>query len=194
MQLDSSRGSKQLAPHGTQVTHHVDQRNAVQAGGQLVEQVGGLGVIERAELLQFPQPDREDVAERRFIHAGQEMVQQRDRQVGSLGRLNHQILHFVRRAAAIQMAVDLQAARGRVDVQGAAGAATVDRGQVPRSPIGREPVQHAADELHQGRLARLVGAKDNRHTMGQSLQTEFGPHTESIHLEVLDFHRASSLL
>ena len=173
---------KQRPAHVAQVTHDVDQRDAVQAGRQFVEQVRRFGVVECAEFLQFAQPDREHVVEGGFIDAGQQVTQQRNRHVRSVRRLHHQVFFFVGQAQAIQMPQDPQRSVCGVDIQRPAGTPPVHRWQVATTTLRRETVEHAADELHQCRLAGLVGTEHDGHTMGQSLQIELGPDTESVHM------------
>ena len=55
---------------------HVDQRDAVHARAEVVEQLGGLGVAERAEFLHFAQSDGEDVVEDRLVDVRQEDLEQ----------------------------------------------------------------------------------------------------------------------
>ena len=55
---------------------HIVQRDAIQAGREPVEPLGGGRVAERAELLHFAQADGEDVVVRRLVDVLERFAQQ----------------------------------------------------------------------------------------------------------------------
>ena len=80
----------QVRPPGFQFVHHLAQRDAIQAGGQIVQQPCGHGVVQRAQFLQFAQADGKHVVVRGFVDAAQNLRQAIgvDRQVGG-GKQRH---------------------------------------------------------------------------------------------------------
>ena len=63
-----------VVPRRFQVPRDLDQRDAIQPGGDVVEHVGRLGVAERGQLLHLVEADGEDVVERRLVDAGQQRL------------------------------------------------------------------------------------------------------------------------
>ncbi len=75
-----------LAPRRFQFPRHLDQRDAVQPRRDVVEQVGGLGVAERRQLLHLAEADGEDVVERRFVDVGEQSLHELVAVPGAVGR------------------------------------------------------------------------------------------------------------
>jgi hypothetical protein len=66
----------------------------------------------------------------------------------------------------------------------------VDGRQVLAAALGREAVEHGADELHQRRLARFVGAIDDRRVVRQFVDCQGVPDAEAVDVDVFDSHGA----
>ena len=60
--------------------------------------------------------------------------------------------------------------------------------QIFLATVVGEAVQHRSHELHQRRLAGLVGSVKHRHAFGQRVDRESSPNTEAVDLNVFDFH------
>ena len=70
------RRVEQPQPRAVQHVDHIVQRDAIQAGREPVEPLGGGRVAERAELLHFAQADGEDVVVRRLVDVLERFAQQ----------------------------------------------------------------------------------------------------------------------
>ena len=57
-----------------QFPRDLDQRDAIQAGGDVIEHVGRLRVAERGQLLHLAEADGEDIVERRLVDVGQQRL------------------------------------------------------------------------------------------------------------------------
>ena len=67
---------QQPQPRAVEHVDHIVQRDAIQAGREPVEPLGGGRVAERAELLHFAQADGEDVVVRRLVDVLERFAQQ----------------------------------------------------------------------------------------------------------------------
>ena len=63
-----------LVPRRFQFPRDLDQRDAIQPGGDVIEHVGRLRVAERGQLLHLAEADGEDVVERRLVDVGQQRL------------------------------------------------------------------------------------------------------------------------
>ncbi len=88
----AARGVHQAVARGAQFPHHLDQRDAVQPDGQVVEQRRGLGVAQDGKLLKLVQPDGEDVVEDRLIDAAEQRLEQRLAVPGAVGRKDQEFV------------------------------------------------------------------------------------------------------
>ena len=70
----------------------------------------------------------------------------------------------------------------------------MDRRQVFFAATVGKSVKHRANELHQRCLARFIGAVKQRHSFGQRIDRQSGPHAEAINLNVFDLHDRLSQL
>ena len=67
---------QQAIPRVFQLPQYFHQRHAIQAGRQIVEQLGGLGVAQGGQLLDFAQAHGEHVVEHRLVDVRQEHLEE----------------------------------------------------------------------------------------------------------------------
>ena len=171
----------------------VDERDAVEAGGEFVEVIGRRGVVERTEFLDFAQAEGEDVLERRFIDAREQFREFFGTAGASLaiddGQFAAVVLARVERHPTL---TDVLTGRIRYE-QPAPRFAAVGGRQVAQAALRREAVEHGAHELHQRGLAGFVRAVDDQRVGGQFFQLEAGPGAEAVDIDLFNSHRGCSL-
>ena len=189
-QPGAALGVDQAVPRGFHLSHHVDQRHAVQSDRQVVEQVGGIGVAERGEFLNLPQTDGEDVVEHRFVDVREEDFQEMLALAGAVRGGQRKLL--ARNAVGLdQESSDLEAAARTGHVDRSAGASAVQGGKIMPARR-RKTVQHRAEELQQGRLAGLVRAVEDVERIGEPLDAQPAPNAVTFNVEMGDFHASGS--
>ena len=164
----------------------LDQRDAIQAGGDVVEQVGGLRVAERGQLLHFVEAHGEDVVERRLVDAGQQRLHHLFVVANAVGGGDQRFVQ-PRIAVGRRVAGDLELPAGAGHFQPSARPAAVERRQIAAA-FGREAVERRADEMQKRRLARLVGAVDDVQTLAHPLKLQSAPDAVAFDFQGKQFH------
>ena len=106
---------------------------------EAVEQLGGLGVAQRAEFLDLAQSDGEDVVEDRLVDVRQQDLEHVLALAGAVGGGQHELLAGRRWPPALVVAVDLEAAVGAGHFDPAAGPARRAAGGKYRRRSGEKP-------------------------------------------------------
>ena len=176
---------------GLQRPHDLDERDPVQAGGEAVEHLGRFRVAQRAQFLQFAQPDGEHVVVDRLVDVRQQGLDQVLALPGAVGRRKRQPLGTAGRAILVVVAVEVESAVGTGHVERPARPAAVDRRKI-LPPRGREAVEHRADEVQQGRLAGFVRPVEHVQTVGETLELQSAPHAVAVDFQTGDLHDGSS--
>ena len=183
----SGGASDQVLSAEPERPHHVDERDPIEAAGEFVQLVGGGGIVEGAQFLQFADADREHVGEDRLVDLSEQGRQ-------PVFALDQAVLSGDREPSGgvavgeLAVATDFVTAAGAGDADRAAGGTAVDGRQVALAARFGEPVEHRAEELHHRRLARFVRAVEQRHPFGHRIDRESGPDSEPVDLNVFDFH------
>ena len=171
-------GIQQPQPRAVQHVDHVVQRDAIQAGREPVEPLGGGRVAERVELLHFAQADGEDVDVRRLVDVLERFAQQPVALLFAVGGDDRDFADVGR--SAVGVAADRERAVVGFDFQPTAGSAADDGRQVPFAARRRYAVQHRPHELHQRRFAGFVRPVEDRQLGRQPAQREIVPHAEAV--------------
>ena len=170
-----------------QLPQHLDQRNAIQSGRKTIEQLGGLGVAERGQLLDLAQPDGEHVVEHRLVHIRQQYFDEMLALPGAVRRGQGDLFAKYAVARRVSVAADLKTPIRTGHLQQPARPAAVDRRQI-LPPHGREAVEHRTNELQQGRLAGLVRTVEDVQRIGEFFDPQTAPNTETFDFQVGDSH------
>ena len=132
-------GVEDAVPRVLQLPQHFDQRHAVQSGREAVEQLGGLGVAQRGQLLNLAQPDGEHVVEHRLVDVRQQHLDEVLALAGAVGSGERDLLAGRAVGQRVVVAADLEAAvrAGQVDAlrpaarRGPAAGSAAARGEKP---------------------------------------------------------------
>ena len=120
---------EQPQPRAFEHVDHVVERDAIQAGREPVQPLGGGRVAERVELLHFAEADGEDVDVRRLVDVLERFAQQAVALLFAVGGDDRDFADVGR--PAVGVAADRERAVVGFDFEPAAGPAADDRRQVP---------------------------------------------------------------
>ena len=131
-------GVEDAVPRGLQFPQHLDQRHAVQPGREVVEQLGGLGIAQRGQLLNLAQTDGEHVVEHRLIDVRQQHLDEMLALARAVGGGQRELLAG-RAVGQTVVAADLEPAVRSGHVDHSAWPAAVDRRQISSPRLGEKP-------------------------------------------------------
>ena len=175
-----------LVPRRFQIPGDVDQRDAIQAGGDAIQHVGRLGVAESGQFLHLAEADGKDVVERRLVDAGQQRLHHLFAVPNAVGGSNQR---FVQPWVAVgrRVAGDLKLPAGPAHFKPSARSAAVEWRQIA-VPIGRKTVKDRANEMEKRRLARFVRAVDDIQTLAHALELQSAPDAIAFDFQGKKFH------
>ena len=188
-----SCGSSKPTHLGCQFPHHVHQRDAIQPGGQFVEQSAASVSSSVPSSCSSRSPTAKTLLNVGSSTPGQQLVQQGRGRTRRRGPGRTTSLHASRaRPIWSTMTLDHAATGGSCPRPASrrrgrhAPAANSDRAAPAKSQRG-----HAAHKLHQRRLARFVAPNTSVMRCESPRKCNLGPDAKSVHVQICDSHRAS---